>query len=365
MKKNNTQGFSKEEWLRYTRHIQLSKIGVAGQQALKKARVLVVGAGGLGSPVSMYLAAAGVGDITLVDHDTIDVTNLQRQILFRTEQVGESKSDRGKINLEKLNPHINITAVKQAFSEDNADTLVSEADLVLDCTDNFLTRYLINDACVKNGKPWIYAGIYQFSGQCALFLPGKACYRCIFPEPSNESLDCNAAGVLGVLPGLLGTLQASEAIKYICGLKTPLANTLMLVDALALDFRKIQLNKSPDCECNKQNPEFSVKDFAHCAVSEDTSFEVALGDELDSDRYKVVDVRSVEEHSAFNLGGDNIPLAEIENSIDELVQEKTIVFYCQSGARSRLACQILLNKGIDAISLQGGIVGHLKRAKKS
>ena len=235
--------FTASEWLRYTRHIQLPQLGAEGQARLKQSHVLIVGCGGLGSPVSLYLAAAGVGHITLIDGDTVDITNLQRQILFGTEQVGENKAESGKQRLQDLNPDIDVSTVTSHLTPENAEDLITAADLVIDCTDNFSVRYLINDLCVENKKPWLFAAIHQFKGQCALFLPEEACFRCLFPEVSADVEDCNTAGVLGVLPGILGTFQATEAIQYLAGLPTPLKNNLLLVDALDFNFQKIKIIK--------------------------------------------------------------------------------------------------------------------------
>ena len=224
----NNSLFSADEWLRYTRHIQLPQIGASGQSRLKHSRVLIVGAGGLGSPLALYLAAAGIGNITIVDGDTVEVTNLQRQILFSTNDIGQSKAAIAKAKLHALNPHIHVNAIEQHLSVDNVDGLIGESDLVVDCTDNFATRFLINDRCVQFKKPWVFASIFQFSGQCSLFTPQSACFRCLFPEPPKDAPDCNAAGVVGVLPGLLGTIEANEAIKYLAGIETTLENQLLI-----------------------------------------------------------------------------------------------------------------------------------------
>ncbi|MFT7561987.1 MAG: molybdopterin/thiamine biosynthesis adenylyltransferase/rhodanese-related sulfurtransferase [Flavobacteriales bacterium] len=360
--------FSAQEWLRYTRHIQLPKVGAAGQQKLKNARVLMIGSGGLGSPVSLYLAAAGIGSITLVDHDVVDVTNLQRQIVFNCNDIGKSKSLSAKKHLEALNPHIHINAVESVFNTDIADDLVSQCDLLIDCTDNFATRYLINDSCVKHKKPWIYASIHQFSGQCALFIPGEACYRCLFPSAPIDSADCNSAGVLGVLPGLLGVLQANEAIKFLCELKTPLANTLMLADALELDFRKITLQKNTDCQCCTNISEAASNNGNNLlvetnCVTEDTTLDLNRQQWLSAVKMndsRVIDVRSGIEHHAFNIGGILLPLDSLEATVELLDKTKVYYIYCQSGIRSAKAVEKMIQSGLNAKSLAGGLARYLK-----
>lgn len=358
--------FSAEEWRRYTRHIQLPQFGSTGQLKLKQSHVLIVGCGGLGSPVGLYLAAAGIGELTLVDHDSVDLTNLQRQILFTTEDAGSSKAESASNRLGSLNPGIQINAVKAPFNIDIADELISAADLVIDCTDNFNTRYLINDACVKHGKPWVFASIHQFDGQCSLFTPDTGCFRCLFPDLPTQRGDCNTAGVLGVLPGLLGTIQASEAIKYLSGLETPLAGKIMLVDAIALDFRQIKLNKSPDCiVCGDgegdlfpfYDPECTTSDTGApaCKSCDGNSFDQYT----DSQNYQILDVRSQSEHSGFNLGGDLISLDNLEANLNTLPKDKTILCYCQSGKRGERAVALLEQHGFKAINLQGGISQYL------
>ncbi|MFT6389631.1 MAG: adenylyltransferase/sulfurtransferase [Cellvibrionaceae bacterium] len=391
------QEFSSDEWLRYTRHLQLPHIGVEGQLRLKKSRVLIVGAGGLGSPVSLYLAAAGVGRITIIDGDTIDLTNLQRQILFTTEQVGQSKAECAKKQLLALNPEIDVRAIQEHLSLENAKPLIAGVDLVIDCTDNFSTRYLINDICVLLKKPWLFASIHQFSGQCALFTPLKteasACFRCLFPEkPSGDLADCNTAGVMGVLPGLLGTLQANEALKFLVGLPCALENVLLLAEAQEVEFRKIQLSKNQECPlCSKESIELSEEDYVLlksdapvCSISDNDG-----GDEQDDNQdggkgggnennltadvflryvdrpeYYLLDVRSEKEHSSFNIGGENIPLScferEFEESLMRLDKNKIILCYCQTGVRSAKALVVLERHQFVAKHLKHGLVELLK-----
>lgn len=355
--------FTSSEWLRYTRHLQLPQFGVVGQQQLKQSRVSIVGAGGLGSPVSLYLAAAGVGHITIVDGDTIDLTNLQRQILFTTEQVGLSKAECARERLSALNPEIELTAVSESLSTSNADDLFDRQDLIMDCTDNFATRYLINDSCVKKNIPWLFASIYQFSGQCALFTPNTACFRCLFPEPPEGLADCNDAGVIGVLPGLLGTLQANEALKYLAGLSCPLHNSLLLVEALDLSFRRIQLAKNLQCRvCGTNKHEIDTTDYQlTCKVSNEEAYTLSVAEykrwQAEDRDYQLLDVRTQAERAAFHIGGDHLPLDQLKEK--DLTRDKLIICYCHSGQRSQAAVEQLRQVGIEAYSLQGGIAGYL------
>lgn len=373
--------FTASEWLRYTRHIQLPQVGAEGQERLKNAHVLVIGCGGLGSPVSLYLAAAGVGHITLVDGDTVDVTNLQRQILFGTGQLGASKAECGKQRLQDLNPEINVSVITEYLTSDNAEGLICSADLVIDCTDNFLVRYLINDLCAKNNKTWLFAAIHQFKGQCALFSPEGGCFRCLFPEVAPDVEDCNSAGVLGVLPGILGVLQANEAIKYLAGLPTPLKNTLLLVDALDLDFQKIKITKDDECpvcgenkSCGKNNnnskssplnPSYLNSQHQPVCVA-DTTENLGITPEQfealkNQDNSVVIDVRSDAERTAFNLGGEHIPLDSLGNSLHQIGSDTQVLCYCQTGVRSAKAARLLSENGFKANSLTGGLVAWLKQ----
>lgn len=362
----NRTAFSAEEWLRYTRHIQLPEVGAAGQLKLKQSHILVIGAGGLGSPVALYLAAAGIGHITLVDGDVVDTSNLQRQIIFEHDQVGQPKARAAKDRLLRLNPDIRVDAVEAFLSVENAAELVGSADLVVDCTDNFSTRYLINDYCCALGKPWVFASIQKFFGQCALFTPGNTCFRCLFPKPPVNMEDCNSAGVIGVLPGLLGVLQANEAIKYLLELPTPLQNHLLLVDALNLDFRSIQLNRTDDCIacCDPTNaPDLSREVSTQCTI--DTRGDTLLSPKAFRERYRarncvLLDVRSTTERQAFHIGGQHIPLDELPKRLAELEGVTTVLCYCQSGIRSGKALELLEGKGFHGVSLDGGLLAWLR-----
>ena len=362
--------FSAAEWLRYTRHIQLPEVGAAGQLTLKQSHILVIGAGGLGSPVALYLAAAGVGHLTLVDGDVVDTSNLQRQIIFDNDQVGQPKAPAAGERLQRLNPDIRVDTVESFLSADNAPELVAAADLVMDCTDNFSARYLLNDYCCALNKPWVFASIQKFFGQCALFAPGGACFRCLFPEAPANVEDCNTAGVIGVLPGLLGVLQANEAIKYLLGLPTPLQNHLMLVDALNLDFRSIQLSRSDDCPACRDPaaaPELSKRAEPQCAA--DVQSADVLHPEAFRQRYHrgdcvLLDVRGSEERRAFHIGGRHIPVDELPQRLAELENGDTVLCYCQSGVRSGKAVDLLRQQGFQAISLGGGLLAWLRHSQE-
>jgi adenylyltransferase/sulfurtransferase len=361
--------FSANEWLRYTRHVQLPQIGAQGQGKLKNSKVLVIGCGGLGCPVLLYLAAAGVGYLTIVDDDVVELTNLQRQILYKEGDIGLAKADCAQQRLSQLNSHIEINAVSNRFSPDSGEALVGEHDLIIDCTDNFSTRYLINELCVDLGKPWIFASIFQFSGQCALFVPGQACFRCLYPDAPDGVADCNAAGVLGVLPGFVGTFQANEAIKYLLGLSSPLSNSLMLIETLDLEFRRIQLQRDSQCPtCANQSKSELAESAAESPIDQQAgkgveSIKISpqrFDTERESGASLTVDVRSLEERLAFHIGGEHIAISKLDISMPELPENHVILCYCQSGARSLDAAQQLNEAGFQAYSLDGGLAQWLE-----
>ncbi len=369
--------FNDNEWLRYTRHIQLPQVGVSGQIKLKQSRVLVVGSGGLGSPVLLYLAAAGVGHLTVIDGDSVELTNLQRQVVYREDDLGQPKAATAQQHLKALNSTIMVEAIDQDFSIDNGEALIKAHDLIIDCTDNFATRYLINDLCVQWRKPWLFASVYQFSGQCALFVPGGACFRCLFPEPPKDVPDCNAAGVLGVLPGMVGMFQVNEAIKYLIELPMALSNNLLLIEALDLEFRKIQLQKNPEClACGTANAAGQLSDAyqAACATDIPSANEQSLlvsAEQFNKERNDgstyILDVRSKPEREAFHIGGDHLDLAVLREGTkvsEYLSRELTIICYCQSGQRSLEAAQRLREAGFKAYSLDGGLRGWLHYQSK-
>lgn len=365
--------FSEREWLRYTRHIQLPQVGASGQLRLKQSSVLVIGCGGLGSSLLLYLAAAGVGRMTIVDGDRVELSNLQRQIVYTEQDLGHPKASTTGRHLRARNSSVDVQVIDRAFSNAIGEALIRNHDLIIDCTDNFATRYLINDLCVQWQKPWIFASVYQFSGQCALFVPGGACFRCLFPEPPRNVPDCNAAGVLGVLPGMVGTFQANEAVKYLVGLPTPLSNNLLLIEALDLEFRRIQLQSHPDCRAcgNPTEPEppshtCRAVSSTELPASTDESLLVSpeqFNQDRDNASTLILDVRSDEERRAFHIGGDHLALGKLSKLV-ELDEAATyfpdqikIICYCQSGQRSLEAAQQLRMAGFEAYSLAGGLVG--------
>ena len=361
--------FNENEWRRYQRHVQLPQFGVTGQTRLKKSHVLIVGAGGLGCPASQYLAAAGVGTITLVDGDRISRSNLQRQILFGEQDINQFKTEVARQRLVSNNPNIVVNSLQEHLSPQNASALIETADLVLDCTDNFATRYLINDLCVNLKTPWVYASVVQYSGQLALFTPETACFRCLFQEAPEDIPDCNSAGVLSSLPGMLALMQANEAIKFLSGLPTTLKNHLMLVEGLELGMRKIKLKKNQACVCHSGSIDTSIQNYeAVCANDTTREYELSRNN-FDIMRNKsnhiVIDVRSIEEHQAFNIGGKNIPFRD--DFIDQFCStnptlEQTYLLYCQSGNRSYQALEALKKQNYPHVySLKSGL-GHSSEA---
>lgn len=363
---NRNTLFSASEWQRYSRHVQLPQVGAEGQGKLKKAKVLIVGAGGLGCPVALYLAAAGVGSITIVDGDTIELSNLQRQILFNTQQIGKSKAESAKQELMALNPEIKVIAKAEYLSAQNASSLVAAADLTIDCSDNFPTRYLINDVCQQQQKPWIFAAIHQFSGQCSLFSSETGCFRCLFPVAPSDMGDCNAAGVLGVLPGMLGTIQANEALKYLIGQPVPLKAMLLVVDALELSFKKMGISRDLQCTTCGSGTENPIDPLPETLCSREQADDYAVTVEQfellrKRDNYIVVDVRTDAEHAAFNIGGKSIPLAILADSLASIDSNAALLCYCQSGLRSLQAAKLIASAGIKSQSLHGGLAAWLKQ----
>ncbi len=359
--------FSEREVLRYSRHLQLPQVGTTGQLQLKSAHALIIGCGGLGAPVAQYLAAAGVGRLTLVDGDVVELSNLQRQVTFSEGDIGLSKSAQTQKRLRTLNSDIDVCAVNQHLSVDNAEALFESADIVLDCTDNFAARYLINDVCKLKQLPWAYASIHQFSGQMALFEPEGPCFRCLFPRPPENVENCSAAGVLGVLPGILGTLQAAEALKYLLGMPPSLAGKLMMVEVADMQFQSFSLTQSDDCAVCKGCTCLDKQSKYYATVcssdAKDATMEISAQDFIDlatdSDRSVLIDVRSLEEHSAFNLGGTNVPLDQLQEWLNKTDANKQLLFYCQVGARSAKACELAAKFKFSAKSLAGGINAYL------
>jgi len=359
-----------EEIHRYGRHLLLPELGMEGQQRIKGTRVLLVGAGGLGSPAALYLAAAGIGHLTVVDFDVVDVTNLQRQVLHGTRDVGRLKVESARDRLRDLNPHVSVEIVPDRLDAGNALGLVSGHDLVLDGTDSFATRYLVSDACVLAGKPNVHASIYRFEGQATvLSTPDAPCYRCLYPSPPapGEVPSCSEAGVLGVLPGLLGTIQATEALKLAAGIGEPLSGRLLLVDALSMRFRTMQVGRDPRCPaCGTRTiRELREEAFACEAippgarVPEITPVElaerVARGDAL-----TLLDVREPHEWEITRIPGARLaPLSRLGDELARLDPARELVVYCRSGVRSQEAGRRLVAAGFTRVfSLAGGILRY-------
>lgn len=363
---------SHPELLRYARHLTLPNVGVEGQRRLKAARVLLVGAGGLGSPAALYLAAAGVGVLGLVEFDRVDVTNLQRQILYGTGAIGTAKLAAASDRLRDLNPHVCVVPHETRLTSLNALELLGGYDIVVDGSDNFPTRYLVNDACVLLGKPLVYGSIFRFDGQASVFYaPEGPCYRCLFaePPPPEQVPSCAEGGVLGVLPGIIGSIQALEAIKWILGAGASLLGRLLLFDALALRFRELQLRKDPDCALCGVHPTITrLIDYeAFCGTG---AVGVAGGLEISPPELQramqdqtqppvLVDVREPWEHEIAHLEGARlIPLAVLAERLGELDGHAHIVTYCHHGARSVRAAEVLRGAGFARVrNLAGGIDG--------
>jgi len=357
---------SPEELVRYSRHVILPEVGLAGQERLKQARVLVVGCGGLGSPVALYLAAAGVGHLGLVDFDTVDASNLQRQILHGTTTIGRSKLDSAEARLLNLNPHTRIERYETRLNAANALEIIEGYDVVVDGTDNFGTRYLVNDACVLLGVPNAYGSIFRFEGQASVFATAEGpCYRCLFrqPPPPGAVPNCAEGGVLGVLPGLVGTIQATEAIKLVLGIGKPLVGELLLVDALDMRFRRVKVRKDPHCPaCGTREIKELVEYDQTCAVPaargvrDLTVAELAARRERGED-FLLLDVREPHEWTIGRIAGaELIPLGEIGRSLDRLPRDREIVVYCKGGVRSAQAAEQLVQAGFGAVTnVVGGI----------
>src|SRR5438067_7812445 len=373
MDKNTEQQITRakmndEERLRYSRHLIMPEVGLKGQERLKAARVLCIGAGGLGSPAALYLAAAGVGTIGVVDLDDVDLSNLQRQILHGTKDIGRGKLESTRDRLRDINPEIDIELHKCRFSSENASQLVAQCDVVVDGSDNFATRYLSNDVCVFAQKPNVYGSVFRFEGQTTVFAPhlGGPCYRCLFPEPPPpESVpNCAQAGVLGVLPGIIGMLQAIEAIKLILGIGEPLIGRLLHFDALKVKFRELNLRRDAQCPvCGDTPTIFSPIDYEQfCGTRDEETIPAISAHELKRKRdaheaIELIDVREPFEYEIARIDGAKlIPLGEITERADELQREQPIIIHCHSGQRSAQAVRLLQRRGFSNVyNLEGGI----------
>ena len=354
---------SRPDPARYARHLALTEIGSAGQQRLAASSVLVVGAGGLGSPAALYLAAAGVGTLGIIDHDRIEVSNLQRQILFATAEVGTSKAQAARTRLIELNPDVHVVAHDLKLAAGNVLQLLGAYDVIVDGTDRLATRYLVNDACVLLGKPLVSAAIHRFEGQAMTYVPGRSpCYRCLYPHsPADLVPNCATAGVLGVLPGVMGSVQATEALKLLLGIGEPLTGRLLVYDALSLSFDEFRFTRRLDCAVCGDHP--TITDIAHheesrlSGITEWTPEQLAQALKQDGDeRLLLVDVRELQEWAAGRLPGSlHIPLGTLPQRHQEIPHDATPVFICAAGMRSMAACRFLAAQGRSAVNLTGGI----------
>ena len=363
---------SNEEIRRYSRHLILPEFGMAGQRRLKEGSVLLIGAGGLGSPLALYLAAAGVGHIGLVDFDVVDESNLQRQIAHGTSSIGVRKAESARLRLNDLNPNVEVTTYEEQITSENAFEVMRPYDVIVDGTDNFPTRYLTNDASVMLGKPNVYGSIFRFEGQATVFYPkeGGPCYRCLYPEPPPPGLvpSCAEGGVLGVLPGVIGTIQATEAIKLLAGIGETLVNRLMLYDALSMRFRELKLRRNPDCPVCGDHPTVTeLIDYEmFCGITPEpetfTSYEISPAEvsgwlQRDDPPF-LLDVREPNEWEIGHLSGaTRISVNELQGRLNELDTAREMVVYCRSGARSGRAVDMLRAAGFRKVkNMTGGIL---------
>ena len=365
-----------EQVMRYGRHLIMPEVGVEGQEKLNAAKLLLVGAGGLGSPSALYLAASGVGEITIIDPDVVDLSNLQRQILHDTTSVGTPKVESAKRRINEINPNVKVNAIQDKLTNENVRQLVRDHDLVVDGTDNFETRYMVNDACIFEGKPNVYGSIFRFDGQATVFCAqdqGGPCYRCLYPEPPPPGMvpSCAEGGVLGILPGVVGVIQATEAIKLIIGKGNPLIGRLMLYDALAMKFRELKIRKDPSCPVCSAHPTITeLQDYQYfCGIGGDSEDESGgadveqisarqLSEKLNNGgKVTLLDVREPQEWDITHLPGAKlIPLGDIVERMNELDTADETVVYCHHGMRSARAIGLLKKMGFSKLkNLAGGI----------
>ncbi|BAH40689.1 putative molybdopterin biosynthesis protein MoeB [Gemmatimonas aurantiaca T-27] len=369
---DSAAGLTSDERDRYRRQLTLPSFGLEGQERLKTSRVLIVGAGGLGSPAALYLAAAGVGTIGLVDHDVVDITNLHRQLLHGTSDVGRDKLASARDRLRDINPLVQVVAHDSWLTSANAMDIIANYDLVIDGADNFATRYLVNDACVLLGRPNVHGSVFRFDGQASVFgMPDGPCYRCLYPEPPPPEMvpNCAEGGVLGVLPGLVGTIQATEAIKVLLGIGTSLAGRLLMIDAMRMQFRTVMLSRDPECPaCGTRTITALIDYDQFCgtpglhaladARAEEISVATLRGWIDRNERITVIDVREPTETAAGVIGGARlVPMAELQAAMDTLPRDHTLVMVCKSGVRSARATRQLKAAGFTKVcSLAGGMV---------
>ena len=376
--KNDQNLLSSTEYKRYSRHMTLPEVGAEGQKKLKRAKVLIVGAGGLGSPIILYLAAAGIGTIGIIDFDLVDETNLQRQVLYDMAHIGSLKAESAKEKILQLNPHIKVKTYNERLTADNALSIVDEYDLVLDGTDNFSSRYLVNDVCVLLGKPNVYGSIYRFDGQISVFNhEGGPCYRCLYPSPPPPNLipSCAEGGVLGILPGIIGTLQVNEALKIILGVGESLKGRFVLFDALKMEFNEMKAQKNPQCSICGEKPTIKslIKETHY--VCETSGFKkeashqkisaLKLKERMDrKENPLIIDIRESFELEIVKLDGSkHIPLKELKKQIASYDINEEIILLCKSGIRSSIACDELMKNNFKNVkSLEGGILAWAKEA---
>jgi adenylyltransferase/sulfurtransferase len=366
---NGDVELSSEEIARYSRHLIMPEVALEGQKRLKRARVLTVGAGGLGSPLALYLAAAGVGTLGIVDFDVVDESNLQRQIIHGTSDLGRPKMESAREKIEDINPNVKVEAFEEALTSENALEIFEDFEVIVDGTDNFPTRYLVNDACVLLGKPNVYGSIFRFEGQASVFYAEEGpCYRCLYPEPPPPGLvpSCAEGGVLGILPGAIGTIQATETVKLLLGIGEPLIGRLLLYDALSMRFREMKLRKDPDCPVCGENPSVTelidYQEFCGIPQTQQQADDVPeitvreLKEKLDNGGVSVLDVREPHEYEVANIGARLIPLGELPERLVELDKEGTLAVHCKTGGRSARAVQLLEEAGFHNVyNVKGGI----------
>jgi adenylyltransferase/sulfurtransferase len=365
---------SNEEIARYSRHLIMPEVALDGQKQIKAAKVLTVGTGGLGSPLALYLAAAGIGTIGIVDFDVVDESNLQRQIIHGTSDVGRPKVESAYEKIKDINPNVEVRVHEEALTSENALEIFEDYDVIVDGTDNFPTRYLVNDACVLLNKPNVYGSIFRFEGQASVFYAEEGpCYRCLYPEPPPPGLvpSCAEGGVLGILPGAIGTIQATETIKLILGIGEPLIGRLMLYDALGMGFREMKLRKDPDCPVCGENPtvtelidyqEFCGIPQANAAEEENGVPEISVSElkqKMDAgENINVLDVREPHEYEVASIGAKLIPLGELPERLIEVESDGgEIAVLCRSGARSARAVKLMQDTGYGRVyNVKGGIL---------
>jgi len=373
-------GLTVDEVRRYSRHLIIPDVGMTGQKRLKNARVLCVGAGGLGSPALLYLAAAGVGTLGIIDFDVVDESNLQRQIIHGQSDVGRSKAQSARDSVLEINPHVNVVLHEERLDSDNAMRIFEPYDLIVDGTDNFATRYLVNDACVLLGKPYVWGSIYRFDGQASVFWAEHGpCYRCLYPEPPPPGMvpSCAEGGVLGVLCGSIGSIQVTEAIKLITGIGEPLVGRLMIYDALEMSYRTLPVRKDPECPvCGKDPTITELIDYEEfCGTVSEDAQQAAAGSTITAGELKamqdrgdnifLVDVREPNEYEIVSIPGATlIPKGEFLSgaALERLPQDKRIVLHCKSGARSAECLAITKNAGFsDAVHVGGGVLAWINQ----